>query len=494
MVSQPEFGSRLATLRRQRGISQSDLAGGELSTSYVSLLEAGKRMPQRRVLERLAERLGCAVDYLETGVDPGDRQQLVLELRYAELARRSGELDAALERFEALAAGVAVEAAGLRDDVLVGLAHTLEATGRIEDAIKLYDEVRTRAEDDPRAAHWWPAVIGLARCHREVGDIGYSIDIGEQARRRLAADGLLATDLGVQLVATLVAAYYERGDLARARLLIDEAGHAAELLDSRVARGAAYWNASVVANEQGRRGEAMLLAERALAMYAEGDDACGQAALLQFNGWLLLRQDPPRPQEALALLDRASALLEQAGAGSLLAHCDTESARAQLLLGEVDDAATRAMRALGRLRGGGALEAARARVVLAAVHFASGSEHAALQAYESAAENLRASGATRQAAGAWLELADVLEGQGRDTEALVAYRQAATCAGLRSAAAPVRPVCPAPGPVLGPVPGPGSDGSGGHGQPEALPAAVGQSAARGTADAAPRSHAPSGPR
>ncbi|MBK7623639.1 MAG: helix-turn-helix transcriptional regulator [Kineosporiaceae bacterium] len=64
---QREFASRLQRLRREAGLTQTQLAGDELSPSYVSLLESGKRLPSRDVVELLAKRLGCSATRLWEG-------------------------------------------------------------------------------------------------------------------------------------------------------------------------------------------------------------------------------------------------------------------------------------------------------------------------------------------------------------------------------------------------------------------------------------------
>ncbi|WP_309051959.1 helix-turn-helix transcriptional regulator, partial [Streptomyces sp.] len=48
MLEQPAFGRRLKRLRRERGISQATLAGGGMSTGYLSRLESGARNPTER--------------------------------------------------------------------------------------------------------------------------------------------------------------------------------------------------------------------------------------------------------------------------------------------------------------------------------------------------------------------------------------------------------------------------------------------------------------
>ena len=61
---QASFGERLRARRRALGLTQAQLAAGAFDHSYISLLEAGKRIPTARALSRLTERLSCAPDDL----------------------------------------------------------------------------------------------------------------------------------------------------------------------------------------------------------------------------------------------------------------------------------------------------------------------------------------------------------------------------------------------------------------------------------------------
>ncbi len=60
LPTQPAFGRRVRDLRRRAGMSQAELAGPELSASYVSLLENGKRVPSPEVVAEIAKRLRVA--------------------------------------------------------------------------------------------------------------------------------------------------------------------------------------------------------------------------------------------------------------------------------------------------------------------------------------------------------------------------------------------------------------------------------------------------
>lgn len=55
------LGGRVRTLRIRRGLKQQDLASADVSTSYISLIESGKRVPSTPVLASLAEKLDTSL-------------------------------------------------------------------------------------------------------------------------------------------------------------------------------------------------------------------------------------------------------------------------------------------------------------------------------------------------------------------------------------------------------------------------------------------------
>ena len=327
------FGSRLRDARLAAGLSQVQLAGSELSASYVSLMEAGRRQPTERVLRLLAERLGVTPGMLRDGVDPRVRQEVGLRLRYAELALQNGEAEEALASFRDLVEpGRAMP--DVAADVAWGLGRSLEALGRLEEAVAVYEGIREADGRDPAgAARWAETVIALCRCSVELGDLGRAIELGEGALDHLDALGLDGTELQAQLVSSLLFAYFQRGDLVRAQLLADALIETVDSRPSRVARGAAYWNASLVAESRGRLAEALDLAERALAMFAESDNRRSIARLRIAYAWLLMRQDDPPLERAESLLRQAREELVDTGTLVDLAYCDTELARVRLLSG-----------------------------------------------------------------------------------------------------------------------------------------------------------------
>lgn len=59
------FGKKLHTLRKQRGISQTELAASlSVQQSYVGKLERGERIPNVAMLRKIAELFGVSFDQL----------------------------------------------------------------------------------------------------------------------------------------------------------------------------------------------------------------------------------------------------------------------------------------------------------------------------------------------------------------------------------------------------------------------------------------------
>src|SRR4051812_49826619 len=82
------IGARLRRLRRERGLSQRELASQGVSYAYISRIEAGARRPSVKALRQLARKLNVSPEYLETGSDLRDVDQRELRLADAELELR----------------------------------------------------------------------------------------------------------------------------------------------------------------------------------------------------------------------------------------------------------------------------------------------------------------------------------------------------------------------------------------------------------------------
>ena len=196
MTGQDLVGQRIKTARRQRGLSQAQLAHPELSDSYVSLIESGKRTPTPAVLELLAEKLDCSMTYLINGVTAEQMQEIELALSYAQMALDNGEVVEARNRYaELLADSGLAGLPQLRQDVEYGLALATEACGDLEEAIVLFSglyESDTTAMSPERHI---AVAVALSRCYREKGDLTRAMQVPEQILTGLVrpawTDGLM---------------------------------------------------------------------------------------------------------------------------------------------------------------------------------------------------------------------------------------------------------------------------------------------------------------
>jgi len=103
------FGARLRRARTAAGLSQTALAGDDLSPSYVSHLESDRREPTPAVVVRLAARLGVSPADLQPQVAVSPEHDLVLAQAAVGLGRPAEALallapwEARLSDVEALA-------------------------------------------------------------------------------------------------------------------------------------------------------------------------------------------------------------------------------------------------------------------------------------------------------------------------------------------------------------------------------------------------------
>jgi transcriptional regulator with XRE-family HTH domain len=437
------LGQRMRALRNERGLSQAELAGDLVSPSYVSLIESGRRSPERDVLEGLARKLGCSTLYLESGVEPEEVSEQRLRLQFAEIALANGSVDEARDRFAELSQVATNE---IRNGAIWGLARTHEAQGDQYAALASLDTV---IEASRAGAPGAPGLLRLltARCrlYWQAGDYARSIEVGEDALREVRELGLEGTEDEIRLASTLVGSYWSRGDLFSAQYLAAQVIERAERLGSRRAQGSAYWNASLVAEARGQLPLALDLAARTLALLSESSSDANLAGMRVTYAWLLLRCDPPRVDEADALLSRAHAVLAEVSYSSPLASCETEMARSALLRGEFGEAVRLAGEAMATCAGASKAELENARVVSGLALIMVGQADEGIAAVSTAADFLEHMGARLEAAQAWRELAEALIRCDRSAQAIDALRRAADCAGVRSTSlradtAPVRAV------------------------------------------------------
>ena len=435
---------RLRRLRAAKGLTQRQLAGTDLSVSYVSLLEAGRRTPTPETVSALAASLGCTPAELLGEADSPPARPATLNIRFGQLALEAGSLDQAQQHFEVALATPDLDPL-MRTEAVIGAARVLEGQGRLREAADAYEGLVQEAMDSPRYVASLSVIINWCRCLYELGELGRVVEVGTGAMQELDRLQAWRSDTAVQLLATVAAAHFELGQVPQAERLLREGLVRAEEIRSPKARASVLWNASHLASEEGRHREALELAEEALAYFRHEADRRAAARLLSQYGYLLLRQDPPRVADAIDTLHEALEILREAGYGYERGYVLTELSRANLLQDQPDRAAELAEQAVAELGPQAALERARAQTAHAAALAALGRTEQSAALFDQAAGALEQLHASRHAARAWVELGNMLDQAGDPAAAVRAFRQAATS--LNLLAAPSASQVPAAGPT-----------------------------------------------
>jgi len=400
-------------------MSQAQLAGHDLSDSYISLIESGKRTPTPAVLKLLAERLGCTPEYLSEGIEPEQRAHVEVRARHCELALLGGNAAGALEGFDDVIAADDNPELTLRAHW--GRAAALERLGRTGEAIAEFEELRELAERDAGRTSWLPSVISLTRCYHVVGDLGQAVALGERALGRLTGLGLTSGSDLAEVARVLLLAYLDRGDTPRAQTLVQ---HMPD--DTDVAGD--YRRASEKALDEGALGDAIYLADQALEAASARSRSTVRARLRVAGARALIRGDEADNLRALDLLTAAEPELS----GDEATACVIESARALIRLGRLDEAVATVRDTLeGMPRQDFHPVMAQAQLVLAQAHLEQSGREAALTVLRATAAQLERLPANRLTASLSRELGDLFDAAGDGANATAAYRRALESVGLR---------------------------------------------------------------
>jgi transcriptional regulator with XRE-family HTH domain len=426
-----DFGSRLRQERLTAGLSQSDLASGIMSPSHISLLESGQRSPSPELLEQLAERLGVTPKYLSSGPSAHAAESRRKDLLFAEMALKNGDTELA----ERLLASLVTELdSSASTEFAVQARHlyarALEGLGRLEEASQ---ELRQAIGDAQLSGLPLEAVemtITLSGLARESGDFVTAVELLTAAQQAFPVE-LRQSATYARLLSSAIAIHYLRGDYIRAQHLAEQA---MDIFDDRTdptARAAILWNASLAADANDDTTKALLLAQRAVGLYSEGDDRRFEGQLRVAISWLFTRQTPPNVDSAREQLSRAEVLLSDSGTLIDQGYLETEMARVEWLDENFEEALRNATSALTRLEGSkDRLQSAHAHLLVARAQISLGHEIESEMNLDAARTILAGMEPSRQNSLAWRELGDIYANQGLKTEAMNAYREALHEAGV----------------------------------------------------------------
>ena len=405
-------GERLRAARERAGLTQRDLAFPGCSPAYISRIESGDRIPSLQLLRELGRRLGVSEDYLATGENRAAPEDA--RLLDAELALRLGDAD---------------DAQRLYDDVLQSpwnkedYGHALAGCGELA---FLRGDSRKAIEHIERALGVWGAkpedrpslAETLGRAKAMVGRADEAVTIFRRCleiseRREDAIEQL-------RFAVLLANALIDEGDFATAADVLSSRLVGADVRDPLL-RARVYWSQSRLYGLQNEHTRAARYARRALEIVELAEDDYYTARAHEMLAHIELDRD--RPEEALALLDKAWPLLARTANPVDQAAFRLEKARALAQLGRPEEAAALAMEVSGLLADAKPRQAGRSYALLAEIYASIGEPDRARELYELAIEKLQPT-PDRYLVDAYSKLASLLENQGEPDAALTVLKRA----------------------------------------------------------------------
>lgn len=343
--SPSSLGERLRQLRIARGLTQTQLGLGRFSKEYISQIERGRARPTGPTLDWLADRLGVARAFLETGVSSAEHERAAAAIACGEAAVAGRRYEEALEHLRPASAPLAESEPSLALRGLLAEGAALVELGRPSEALAVLGRGRELAEsgacsDAERAT----VLFQLGRCRYKLSSVATAVALFSHALE-LLQDGESADDrLRARVLRWRSRCYRRQRDWEAAREDIESALELAAHLADPEALAHAYFQASIVAERQGRWVLARSHAERAHALYEAQEDRLAVGRALNNLGglnFLLGNVD-----EAIGLLTRAYEAALDVDSEPDAAQAISSLAQVNLRTGDAARAEEQARRAL----------------------------------------------------------------------------------------------------------------------------------------------------
>jgi len=345
------LGERLRQLRVAAGLTQTDLAGDRFSKEYVSQIERGKTRPTEGTIEWLADRLGVDAGFLASGVASDERARLEGALMRAEAMYEAQEDTEAAEAFEPLAA--AARATGVPElhvRALVGSGLAKMRIGNHRAAVELLNEARAICEaesfsDVERA----DVLLRLGGCRYQLNSIQTALALFNEALGLAERSGLPCDALKANILSWRSRCWQRQRDYEAARDDIERALELSRGVDDLRTIGAAYFQASLIADREGHWVLARNYAERAREAYAELADRVHVSQLTNNLGGLNFLLG--NTEQAVELLKESFAIALELGRDADAGRAVSSLAQVHLRTGNVEQAEEQARHALQLLEG-----------------------------------------------------------------------------------------------------------------------------------------------
>jgi len=421
------LGDRVRQLRVARGLTQTELAGERFSKEYVSQIERGKTRPTGDTIEWLAVRLGVDPSFLETGISSTERERAESTISRAEAALESNGYQEAVDALTELKPSLsAVAAPELEFRTLLAEAWGRMYLGELRAAVGLVERARELAEspaftDVDRA----DVLFRLGCCRWKLASVSTAVSLFTEAFELATRSGLPSDRLRSNILQWRSRCYQRQRDWEAAREDVERALELAEGLNDKKTVAHVYFQASLIAERNGRWVLARSYAERAKSLYEEAADQVNAGKLLNNLGGLNFLLG--KPDEAIKYLKDAFAVALEVGSDVDAAYAVSSMAQVHLRTGKIDLAEEQARHALELLNGRVEHldEIGNAQLVLGRSLLDQERLDEAEEVFRLAEESFAQLSSASHRAAAWIAQGDLATRRGDDRQAAHLYRRAA---------------------------------------------------------------------
>ncbi|MFD5483817.1 helix-turn-helix domain-containing protein [Streptomyces hawaiiensis] len=406
MVDQPHFGKRLRELRRERGLSQAQLAKGAISPGYLSRLESGSRAPTPKVIAYLAERLSVPASAFDAplAASPAPVEDLVKAITAESGTGRVGTL---LNRVVDQPAGLSLplrwlalwwRAGTLRDDGSNEVSpQALLAAGR---------ELLRTADETGIPELQARSLVSVSRLHRSLGDMKVAYDVAAEAYIVATKHDLPSAD-AVSALMVLISVEAESSRLPDALKHVVELELFSEGVP-RTMRAEALWTAAGVHVRHGNHQAAEARLVEAIGLNSIRDDLTLWIRLRLAAASLYLQMHPCRLAEARRSLAEVEPALVLVGSSRQHLEFRIIRAHAHFQAGELDAARALCQEIGSETERLGFRDRVRLEVLVHLIEIRLGHVDAGVRAVETLAREAHEAANLGLAAEIWKNLAETL--------------------------------------------------------------------------------------
>lgn len=311
------IGVRIRKRRLEVGLTQTELGEPELTSAYISLIEAGHRRPSPEALGHIVDRLGMTVEELLSGRPPGTEVELELTIQAARRYVDEGRVDDASKALRAVvkeARRHSLKRVEARAHEVAGL--IAERTQGPEAALSHYQKAEELWRDEPVHLRF-ETVIGMSRCTDQLGDPQLAIHMIESYQRDVAKSDTPHPMALMRTHAALIYPYFASGLPQRAAEAAREALRLEPRIDDPEEIACMHLTVARSLMYQGEYADALSSIRRAEEIYLAGGWR-NRVAKAQINEAIVLARkedyEPARDKllSALEILEESPNQLDQA--------------------------------------------------------------------------------------------------------------------------------------------------------------------------------------